>query len=236
MLDRAEFILTEVGRIRDELSSDQLKMKGHYRIAATHTLCSEFLTPIWMEIQKQHPDLTGTLHSLRSGEVLSRINANEVDLGFCFCPHSGPNHEQEIIHRGKLIFSFGKKYPFLQKRKMKELGQYPAIAAQAAQGIENCEKHPAFQKLKIKPKILNLFDSYDVAIRAIKSNMVWTLLPDFLAYSRRNEIETHLPRGWDAEYTIAAMWPKHLIKTQALDCIINKMKQRLKEITMTSEK
>src|SRR5579862_9863804 len=73
LLDRAELILAEVERLREELSSEQFKMKGHYRIAATHMLCSEFLTPAWLEIQKQHPDLTATLCSLKSGEVLSRV-------------------------------------------------------------------------------------------------------------------------------------------------------------------
>lgn len=229
LLERAEFILAEVVRLREDLSSDQLKMKGHYRIAATHMLCSEFLTPLWMEIQKEHPDLTATLYSLRSGEVLSRVNASEADLGFCFCPHSSPNHEQEIIHRGKLVFCFGKNHPFLKERRLKDIALYPAIAAQAAQGIENCENHPAFQRLNIRPKVVNLFDSYDVALRAVKSNTVWTLLPDFLAYSCHPDIETYLPRGWDEHYTIAAIWPKYHIRTQAIDCVIERMKLILKE-------
>lgn len=228
LLDRAEFILGEVERLREELSSEHLKMKGHYRIAATHLLCSEILTPIWLEIQKEHPDLTATLYSLRSGEVLSRVNASEVDLGFCFCPHSSPNHEQEILHKGKLVFCFGKKHPFLKDRQLKDLAIYPSIAAQAAQGIENCESHPAFRNLNIKPKVVNLFDSYDVAIRAVKSNAVWALLPDFLAFSHQKEIETYLPRGWDADYTIAAIWPKYHIRTQALDCMIEKVREAIK--------
>lgn len=228
LLDRAEFILAEVNRLHEELTLGQLKMKGHYRIAATHTLCSELLTPIWMEMQKEHPDLTATLHSLRSGEVLSRVNAGEVDLGFCFCPHSSPNHEQEILHRGKLVFCFGKKHPFLKERRFKDIASYPSIAAQASQGIENCENHPEFQKFNIRPKVVNLFDSHDVAISALKSNAVWALLPDFMTYNN-NEIETYLPRGWDAGYQITAIWPKHQIRTQALDCIIERMKQQIKQ-------
>lgn len=229
LLDRAEFLLAEVERIREELSSDQLKMRGHYRIAATHVLCSEFLTPTWLDIQKEHPSLTATLYSLRSGEVLSRINASELDLGICFCPHSSPNHQQEIIHRGKLVFCFGKKHPFLKKRRLKDIEQYPSIATRAAEGIENCESHPSFQKIKIQPKVINLIDSYDVAIRALKSNAVWALLPDFLAYIHRADIETYIPRGWDADYSIAAIWPKYQIRTQALDCVIEKMGQMVKE-------
>lgn len=234
LLSRAEFLLAEAERIREDLSSDQLKMMGHYRLAATHVLCSEFLMPSWMEMQATHPNLTGTIYSLRSGEVLSRINAREIDLGFCFCPHSGPNHEQKIIHSGKLVFSFGKNHPFLQERRLKAIDQYPSIAALAAQGIENCENHPEFKRLNIRPKIVNLFDSYDVAIRAIKSNTVWALLPDFLAYNHRSHIETYQPRGWNMGYTIAAIWPKSHIKTQTLDYVIEKMGHLIKETITNS--
>lgn len=228
LLDRADFLLGETNRIREELSSDKLEMRGHYRVAATHTLCSEFLTPTWLSIQQEHPALTATLHSLRSGEVLSRVNSGEVDLGFCFSPHSGPNHEQEILHTGKLVLSFGKKHPFLKDRKLDRLNQFPSIAALAAQGIENCENHPAFQKLRLQPKTAMLFDSYDVAIRALMSNQVWTLLPDFLAYSHAKDIETIIPRGWDAGYNISAVWPKYRIRTQALDLLSQRMTETLR--------
>jgi LysR family transcriptional activator of glutamate synthase operon len=223
LLDRAEFLLAEAARIREELCSSQLKMRGHYRMAATQLLCAEFLTPIWIEIQKEHPGLTATLQSVRSGEVLSRVNAGEVDLGICFCPHSAPNHKQELLHRGKLVFSFGKKHPFLKERRLQDLNLYPSITAQAAQGIVNCENHPSFQKFGLQPKVVNLFDSYDVALRALKSNTVWALLPDFIAYSHRDEIESYVPRGWTADYTIAAIWPKSHIRAQALDLVIEGM-------------
>lgn len=229
LLDRAELLLAEVDRIRDELSSDQLKMRGHYRIAATHVLCSEFVTPTWMDIQKSHPNLTAVLSSLRSGEVLAKINAREIDLGICFCPQSDPNHEQEVIHTGRLVFCFGKQHPFLSNRRVKDLELYPSIVALAAQGIVNCEHHHGFQKLQIQPKIINRFDSYDVAIRAIKSNTVWALLPDFLAYNHSNEIETYTPEDWDFDYTVAAIWPKDYRCSPALNRLIEKMRQSLRE-------
>ena len=182
--------------------------------AATHTLCSDFLTPIWLQIQKEHPRLKATLHSLRSGEVLSRVNSGEVDLGICFSPHSGPGHEQAIIYEGKLVFCFGKKHPFLKQRRLEDIDQYPSIAALASQGIDNCENHPGFLKLGIQPRIINLFDNYEVAISALKTNMVWTLLPDLLAYNHRADIVTYTPRGWSANYNISAVWPKHRVRSQ----------------------
>ena len=228
LLDRADFLLTEVDRIREELSSDQLELRGHYRIAATQTLCSEFLTPTWMNLQNEYPGLTASLLSLRSGEVLSRVNSGEVDLGICFSPHSGPNHEQEILHEGRLVLCFGKKHPFLKERRLEDLSRYPAIAALAAQGIENCENHPSFQKLKLQVKVINLFDSYDVALQALKTNRVWSILPDFIAYSHREQLETYIPRAWDADYKIAAVWPKHRIRGQAIDRVIESIRLTLK--------
>ncbi len=228
LLDRAEFLLTEASRIREELASEQSTMRGHYRMAATHTLCSEFLTPVWMSIQQEHPALTATLQTLRSGEVLARVGSGEIDMGICFSPQSGPNHEQELLHQGRLVIAVGKKHPFLKDRRIEDLERYPMIAALAAQGIENCENHPAFQRMRLQPKISNMYDSYDVAIKALKHSQTWTLLPDFLAYSHRSEIETYIPRGWDADYKIVAVWPKYRIRTQALDHVINQVAERIR--------
>jgi DNA-binding transcriptional LysR family regulator len=227
-LDRAEFLLSEANRMRDELSSDELELRGHYRIAATHTLSTEFLTPAWMEIQQKNPALTASLHSMRSGEILNRVISGELDLGICFSPHSAPSHEQQQLHQGSLVFCFGKGHSFLKDKRIENLSKFPTIAALSAQGIENCENHPAFQKFNLHSKTLNMFDNYDVAIRALKTNQTWTLLPDILAYSCFPEIETYIPRGWDADYRITAVWPKNRIRTQVLDLVIEEVEQLVK--------
>jgi DNA-binding transcriptional LysR family regulator len=234
LLDRAEFLLSEADRVREELASGEMAMRGHYRIAATHTLCAEILTPVWMDLQEKNPALTSTLQSLRSGEIVSRASSGEIDLGLCFSPHPGPNHEQAVIHHGRLVFCFGKRHPFLKERRIEALAEYPAIAAMTAQGIENCETHPSFQTLGLRPKTINLFDSYDVAIQALKSQRVWTLLPDFLAYSRSADIETYVPRGWEADYKVAAVWPKFRIRTQALDLVIENTAAMIQTATKRS--
>jgi DNA-binding transcriptional LysR family regulator len=228
LFERAEFLLTEAQRIREELSSDNLEIRGHYRIAGTHTLCSEFLVPAWMWIQGQHPALTATIHSLRSGEIVSRVSTGELDLGVCLSPLSGPNYEQEILHQGKLVMCFGRRHPFLKDKNISKLSEFPAIAALAAQGIENCEDHPAFKEFGIMPKHAMFFDSYDVAIRTMKERHFWTLMPDFIAYSHYPDIETYIPRGWDADYKIAAVWPKFRIRTQALDVAIERVREVVK--------
>ncbi len=227
LLDRAEFLLAETNRIRDELASDDLEMRGHFRIGGTHSLCAEFLAPAWIELQKVNPAVTATIHSLRSGEILQRVSVGDLDMGVCLSPHTSPEYEQELLYEGKLVISFGKKHPFLKDRRIEELDKYPSISALAAQGIENCENHPAFQRFGLRPRVINLFDSYDVAIQILKQNAVWTLLPDFLAAHHASDITTFMPRGWDATYKITAVWPKHRIRNQALDFLIEATKRKI---------
>ncbi len=227
LLDRAEFLLAESQRIHEDLANDQTELRGHYRIAAPPYICSEFLTPQWMGLQNQHPGLSSTIMSLKSAEVLARVDSGEVDLGFCLSPHTGPHHEQEILHKGLLLLSFGKKHSHLKERKLTDLNKYPSIAAMAAQGIESCENHPVFKRFSLSPKISNLFDSYEVAIAALKLNTVWTILPDFIARKNHSMLESYVPKGWDADYKVAAVWPKFRIRTQALDLLVDRMRESI---------
>ncbi len=228
LLDRAEFLLAEIGRLRVEVGSDEIELRGHYKIAATHVLCSEFLTPAWLDIQGRYPRLTSTLHTLRSGEVLARIGAGDIDLGFCFSPHTTPNVEQEILFEGRLLICFGRQHPFAKEPTVENLSRYPAIAALGAPGIENCEKHPSLAQLHLAPNYVNFYDSYDVAIRALKFNTFWTLLPEFIAYAHSSEIETFIPHEWKTSYRIAAIWPKYRIKTYVLDQVVEKVTAMIK--------
>lgn len=230
LLDRADFLLTEVGRIKEELSSSEVELKGHYRIAATHSLCTSFLTPSWMSIQKEHPGLTASLMSIKSGDVLARVNAGEVDLGFCLSPNSNPNIEQEILYEGKLLIAFGKKHPFFKNPSVEDLNLHPYIAAITAQGMDNCENHPAFQKLRINPKVVNLFDNYDTAIAMLKVSNAWSLLPEFVIKQNEAHVKAFVPRGWEANYRIAAIWPKYRIRTTALDQVVDKVSLMLKNL------
>ncbi len=227
LFERAEGLLSDVQSLKDEISSDQKEFRGHYRIAATHLLSSKYLTSAWMSIQANNHSLTGTLQSLRSGEILTKVNSGELDLGFCFSPHTGPNHEQELIHTGELLICCGKKHPFLKEKNAANLSKYPAIAALSTQGIENCENHPSLQKLNIQQKVINLFDSYEVAIEALKTNTVWTLLPDFIANKYEQEIVTYIPKGWSADYTISAVWPRYRFRTPVLDLLVHKMRHNI---------
>lgn len=220
LLDRAEFLLEEIGRLHEDLSSEQSTMRGHYRIAATHVLCSDFLVPAWVKIQKDNPILTSSIQTLRSGDIISKVISGEIDMGICFSPQSGPNFEQEVIHEGQLVLAFARKHPFLRDRKIEDLNIYPSIAALSAQGIENCENHPMYQKFRIQPKLINMYDSYDIAITMLLNSHAWTLLPDVIAQKYSSKIEIYTPKSWNAPYKISAVWPKFRVRTQALDFLL----------------
>ena len=103
---------------------------------------------------------------------------------------------------------------------MEDLNIYPAVAALSAQGIENCEDHPMFQKFNLRPRIINLYDSYDSAVTLLNSSHAWTLMPDILVKKYGNRLESHIPRSWNAPYKISAVWPKYRVRTNVLDFLI----------------
>jgi DNA-binding transcriptional LysR family regulator len=227
LLDRAEFLLSEASRISQELSSDRIELSGHYRIAATHMISSQYLASTWMQIQSEHQNLRATLLSLKSGDVLSQVTTGEADLGFCLSPHSAPNIEREVIHEGRLLICMGKKHPFFKDPKIESLGTYPSLAALGVQGIENCESHPAFQKFRLTQKVINFYDSYDVAIECLKMNNTWALLPDFIALKHKSFLQSYVPKGWDASYQLVAIWPKYRLRTTALDLVVERFKETI---------
>lgn len=230
LLERAEAILTEVNRLREDLSEGQLAMRGHYRIAANPSLCADFLTPAWMGLQAEHPGLTATLYSLRSAEVLSRVSAGEVDLGFCFSPQSSPQHDEELLHQGNMVMCFGKRHPFLKHRRIEQLSDVPSFMPVESQGIESCGNLPAFRRLGITVKVSNYFDSFEVAASALKLNTCWALLPDFIVQANRSELEAYVPRGWDARYKVSAVWPRYRVRTRALDLVVERLGDRLRSL------
>ncbi|MCK6598158.1 MAG: LysR family transcriptional regulator [Bdellovibrionaceae bacterium] len=229
LLGKAEAILADILRIQNELSDSSCEIKGHFRLSATHLLCSQLLTPVYLKIQKKYNQVTSRIQSFRSGEVLTKVDSGELDLGVCFSPHSSPLHEQEDIFQGKLLLAFGKQHLFLKSKNINHLQHYQAAVALGAQGIENCESNPIFKKFSLNPKVGMYFDTYDVAVEALKSQNFWALLPDFLCYKHQNFIETYTPKNWSLEYRITAIWPRHKIRTPFLDLMISGMKEELNQ-------
>lgn len=233
LMERARKLLQDVDAVKDEVASDSVELQGHYRLAATHVLCSRFLAPTWTKIQSANPRLSAEIYSLRSAAVVAAVAGGEFDFGLCLSPQPHPSLNMEQVSGGQLVIVVGKKHPVLKLEKrarFRALSSYPASLAKAFQGIDNCESHPIFEKYGIVPDVRFAFDSYDVAVENVTSSQSWALVPCWVLRSHRDRLAAVWTKGWEAPLTTAAIWPKNRLLTKAMRRLIDGIRARFKSL------
>ena len=219
LAEHAEKILAESHAISQAMTSENIALHGHYRIAATHGLCDSILIPAWMNIQKQHPQVTAEIITLRSADVVNSVSNGETDLGLCFSPLHNPNINNEVIYLGQQYIIVRKNHPILKKPKTSQINfinDYPAILPKAFQGIENCQTPDLFEFFSIKPNTVLLHDSYQVAVNALINSDMWSLIPNIALWSFKNKLASIIPKNWDAPLHVSIVTPKRRHMTQLL--------------------
>ncbi len=211
LAEQGKRLLAEAARIQEEVASDKVEMRGHYRIAATHGLASKMLTPAWADLQTKNNQITAEIYSLRSSQVVQGVISGEYDFGICFNPQEHPEIESQILQKGSLRICVNRSHPVLKlprTQQYAQLSSYPAVLPKAFQGIEICERHPVFSQYGIQPQPDCLFDNYEVAIEKVIHSYSWGFFPD-LFIPRHSQLQAlQVPKGWDAPYRICAVWQK----------------------------
>lgn len=220
LMERTSQLLLEVQSIQDDIRSETAELQGTYKMAASHDLCLRFLTPSWSQLQKLNPRLVGEIYTLRSAQVVAGAVSGEYDLGLCFNPVEHPDLNCKKLYTGQLQLVVRKDHPVLKKKETErfaELSHYPAALPKSFQGIDVCERHPMFEKFKIKLKPQFLFDSYGVGIHHVASSDTWSLIPDWLIQEQKSALKAIQPSsGWDAPYHLAVVWSKDRLLTEVI--------------------
>lgn len=220
LMERAKRLIQQADAIREEVQSDDVELRGHYRIAGTHVLSAEFLTPAWARVQKENSRLTSEIFSLRSSQVVSGVASGEFDFGICFSPQPHPDLESKPLRAGQLLVAVRKGHPLTKRRWMEHINEFTAVLPKAFQGIEVCERHPMFDKFGIKPKADALFDNYEVGATKVAESNSWGFFPDFLIKDRKLSALS-APKGWEAPYYVSAIWPRNRFITLPLRRLID---------------
>lgn len=226
LVGRAKTLLLDVEKIKEDLTSEQAELQGHYRVAASHVLSSQLLAPAWMQLHRDNPKLHVEMFTMRSALVMDGVVSGEFDFGVCFCPQSHPSVQLETIYEGSLRLAVRKGHPILKLKasdRMAKIGNYPACLAKSFRGIENCESHPIFEQLGITPKVALMYDSYAVAAMTLTHSDCWSLMPDWI-------VEASGLRALDSnekpsDVNISAIWPKGRVRTRVISSLIEALRE-----------
>ena len=226
LVERATALLMDVERIREELASESAELQGNYRMAASHVLSSDVLTPAWVKLQAAHPRIQGEIYTMRSAGVYQGILSGEFDFGLCFSPQRDPGVEIMPIYEGQLVIAVRKGHPVFKsktKTAIEQIGAFPAVLPKYFQGIENCESHLVFSRHQIVPKVSTLFDSYDVALSNVKQSDAWSFLPDWIA--NRYGLKVVTADEWEAPVSISAIWSTERMQTRFLRQMVANLRE-----------
>jgi DNA-binding transcriptional LysR family regulator len=225
LMERAEKLLREVQEIKEEVAAENLELQGHFRMAASHDLCEKYLTSAWVKLQNESQRLTGEVFMYRSSQVVAGVISKELDLGVCFSPVAHPELQQRALKTGQILIAARVGHPLFKKKegeRIRALSDYPTVLPKSFQGIDVCERHPVFERFKIKLNPTFLIDSYSVGLRKVAGSDAWSFMPDWLIEMRKSEVRVvKPPPGWEAPYQVSAVWSKDRPLTTAMKRLVD---------------
>lgn len=227
--ERAEALLAQADKLREEITSAPLKLSGTIRVGASHLLSSTLVVSAFAKLHQQYPDLHCEILTHRSANVVDLVLAGELDLGVCFSPQNHVALETKPLCDGKLVVAVRKRHPILkEKTPIKHLSKYPAVLPKSFRGIEVCEKHPMFKKHGIIARPICLYDNYNIALQLLQVTNGWSLVPDRLLSDLKADLElVPLPRDWHAPYQISALWLRHRAFNASMKAMVSEIQTLL---------
>lgn len=229
LLERATQILSDVSLLKEEMSAEGVELRGNFRMAASHDLCLSYLTPAWNKLRGENPKLSGEIFTMRSSQVVSQVLSGEIDLGVCFNPLVHPDLSHKKLFEGRLVIAMRKDHPVLKKKesdRISTVSSFSCALPKSFQGIEVCERHPVFEKFKIKTHPVFLYDAYRVAIEVLAQSDLWSLVPDFVVEEHKSRITAlKTPSGWEASYFVSAVFSNNRLQNDVMKrllCYIEK--------------
>ncbi len=229
----AESLLLQANELKTSMQNDSHELQGHYQMAATHCFAEQLLTPAWISLQNQYPLLSAEIISLRSHDVIEKLLSAEIDFGICLCPRSNPDLNIEILYEEYLHIAVRKNHPLFQfeaHEQLTKLKQFPIAASKSFNSIENCQSHPILQSLDITLPNTLLFDSYNVAISALSSSNLWSLIPESVLTWHQDKLSSLNPEFDSMKIEVCLVWPKNHEKSPLLSAIIHEISAQVKTL------
>lgn len=223
-------ILEQLEKVKEGLVGE-LVTPGLYKMAVTHGLFGFIQNKKLFDTIQSKSDISLELLARRSAEVVSMVVDGSVDFGICISPMDHPNLEKKMLYKGKLVFCARKQHPIFKTRshegKISLMNETDAIGVKAAQGIENCERHPAFKKMKLTPNFRYIADTYDLDLAILKHVNTWAFLPDIYVNENKSWLQEIDLGDYSAPYTLEALWNKNRNPLRLYKLILDEVTEHL---------
>jgi LysR family hydrogen peroxide-inducible transcriptional activator len=117
---QARIVLAESQKIPDMISREINEISGPLSIGVIPTL-SPYIIPLFIEsLIKHHPKVQLSIEELQTGEMISRINSDSLDVGLLVTPlHNSQIVELPLFYEPFLVY-VSPQHPLSKEKKIKE--------------------------------------------------------------------------------------------------------------------
>tara|TARA_B110001454_G_scaffold219194_1_gene251303 strand:- start:58223 stop:59113 length:891 start_codon:yes stop_codon:yes gene_type:complete len=211
LLEKARGILKETNQLYNDISAENFKFKGHYKVGASHFLMQEYLIPVFLEIQRDHPQLTIEFISLDAGVAVSHLLSGELDAALIFRSSYYNELEETVLYNGQFQIALRKNHPIFKLPSSmisKSLNELPAITFRTFAGPNFWENHPAFKDIGLTPRHAYFYGDTQAALQLLKSTDGWAFLPDKIINKHKSIRKVSLTRVLKAPVNISFVTKK----------------------------
>jgi len=205
---------------------DSKSIKGKYKLAASHSICDTFITPLCMKLLKQHDHLKFDLKALDTKRIIDEVLMGYIDIGICFSPKNHPDLTAYKIWEGQQKLAVKKGHPILKtKKSWSLLNDYPAVL----HGITEAHNIESYAKIL---KIIGVtsdtrmsFDHGKIAQTALANSNAWSILPEFLINADKKLEILPGPKEWNLPINISVIAKNSLEGDLLLEAIVEDSKK-----------
>lgn len=183
LLHRAKELLEDTRKLYSEVSNSSIKLKGHFKLGASHFLMHEYLIPAYLEIKKEHPELTVEFVALDSGVAVSHILSGVLDAALVFRSSYYHELEESVLYSGQFQIAVKSTHSVLKAAKksvIEELNLLPAVTFKTSAGPNFWANHPAFKEVGLTPQHQFFYEDTQTAIQLLQKTNGWAFLPDLI--------------------------------------------------------
>lgn len=218
LLEKAKILIENANNLHKEISGNNLKIKGHFKLGGSHFLVNQYLIPALLEIKTQNPLLTAEFISIDTGAAITHVLNGDLDGAIIFRTSLNYDLEETILKESQFVIAVRKKHEILQlplKKRVELLNELPAITFKTSMGPIFPENHPVFKEHLIIPRHTFLYADDQSVIQLLQRTNGWALLPLPIVEKYSSHIEkVQVSKKWYASVMISFIRNKNKTSNQ----------------------
>jgi DNA-binding transcriptional LysR family regulator len=227
LLEKAKIILEETSNLYFSVANESFKMRGHFKISASHFLLQKYVIPCFLKIQNSNPDLSVEFIALDTGAATSKVIAGEIDVALVFRSISTLEVEEAVLCDGNFQIVVKSNHPILKipkSERIQKLNSLPAITFKPTVGLNFVKNHPAFEALGLVPKHCYFYEDHQTVFQLLQKTSGWAFLPSVMVENNKTITRVSVTSSFRAPVRISLISSKNKVSSY----LVKKMEEELR--------